>query len=311
MTLASAQLRDAKDSRDQRLLKRGIERECRVNFILLKQMVAEREGRGGAGAAARVRAELNDVYNSFRSFEERLITACEDFEGRIMNNFSNLFVETWRPARPSEVEGDPSLREDICVRSAKLWVLGASRLFARLVQFIAKSFSFGNTPLPEGALSMGTGVLATWLICCFLQNTDELLIMTSDHPAYWLYSCFPAQWWGEARLKDTLSAEIARVEATRAAQLRELAQRNSVVASLTHKVSDLKKFVKKSSADIGAIGKKNSSLTRRDRKQEAPLLDAVADKRKAVVQAQRARDKLASSMAQFEVRTLAMLQGCG
>ena len=224
--------------------------ENRLAFINLKEMKAEKEGRLTAEERAKFKSEREAVYANARTPEESILTQCEDLEDRVVNNFSQMFVETCvHRATKTEVERT-------MLYNAKLWIMMANRAFSRLVGYVMKAYTFTLAETVEEAVNMRSGVIANWLLCSMTQQRVSREFQRHSAEGN-LWSCFPTNWWSRARLHASLEAELRSSQKLRFTSSKELQEKSSSIDELFNSIHELKEFTKRVQKEVGTIGKKS------------------------------------------------------
>ena len=289
--------RAAMRERDVALLKRGIERTCRLNYIDLKEILAAQRGELDELTKRSFNAERADVHNVHRSIEERLVISNEDFETRILSNFSNMFVETCNLVPPNTQISPESVDY-----KARLWTIFAHQTFVRVLKFILRNFNVRNMVIPDDIFSLGSGVIANWLIHSFLQNQSEIKSPSQvQSSAYVLWSCFPPGWWSPARINASMLEELSWIDASKHTQKIAIDAKTEAISNLSNQIEAMKVFMKKAQKELGAIGKKAHSKIRKDSKVLDGLAAAIAAIQRRQLSLSKSRDKLESQIKECEV----------
>lgn len=255
---ASHQQRSEMKAHDLYLLKKASTRECHKSFVKLKRLVATERGELTAELSQAFDAEIQSVYNGERPMEERLTMACEDNEERMSNNFSSMLMETWWSADYLSASSSSvvTIRAHDLEYKSKLKILSAQRLLVKLVDILCRQSVLKNSSIAENANTMGSGAVATLIICAVLQNLKEFSRPSSNQFASAVQRCFPLGWWDVNRLNYMLNSELYKSLEDRKSNENDVLKSDKTVNGLNKQIADYKKFVKKCQADIGAVGRK-------------------------------------------------------
>lgn len=283
--------------RDLNLLKRGIERTCRVNYIDLKEILASQRGVLNESMKVAFDKERAEVQNINRTIEERLVLSKEDFETRVLGHFSNMFVETCNLVPPLT-----RISSDSIAYKARLWALFSHQTFVRVLKFVLRNFNVRSARIPDDIFSLGSGVIANWLIHSFLQNQNDFISPSQvQSSAFVLWNCFPPGWWNPARINSSMLEELSWIDNAKRLKKCEIDLKTDVISRLSHQIVTMKSFMKKVQKELGVIGKKAQSKRQKDSKVLDSVTSAIASIKKRLLSVTKTKEKLEAQVRNCEM----------